>query len=256
MLHNLTYELSVLAKAVQHKNLSAASVHIGLSQPQLSRLIAKIESELKVILLDRSARRKSGWTQVAYDLATTFSKGMGRLESEIISLAQEVEISELQIGSLEGLSTIASQFSQKCFDKMKMKTIHLNVLDFKDLDAEFLNGNLDLIFTVRQPGKQKFSHILEVGFQQMEKITTDKKTLIVSDSEYSGQDKKNLEEVEHTLVSNSLSVRKNWLKEFGGTGILPVDAKTGRGKGQYVIYLIGSNLLTPKIWENICLMMQ
>ena len=59
MLQNLAYELSVLVKAVQHKNLSAAAVHVGLSQPQLSRLVAKIEHELNIILLDRTARRKS-----------------------------------------------------------------------------------------------------------------------------------------------------------------------------------------------------
>jgi hypothetical protein len=111
---------------------------------------------------------------------------------------------------------------------------------------------LDLIFTVRPPGKQKFHHVLEVGFQQMERVTTDKSILVASSYDVSGQDKKSLEGIEHTLVSNSLSIRQHWLKDIGGTGILPVDAKTGRGKGQYTIYMIGSNLLTPKIWEKIC----
>jgi hypothetical protein len=242
----------MLAKAVQHKNLSAAAVHVGLSQPQLSRLILKIENELQVILLDRTARRKSGWTQVALDLSATFTKGMGRLESEIVALAQEVEINEIHIGTLEGLSMIANTFAKNCFDKLNMKTVYLDVLDFKDLDSQFLGGSLDLIFTVRPPGKQKFHHVLEVGFQQIERISTDKNTLVASHYEISGADKKSFEGVNHFFICNSLSLRKHWLKEVGGTGNLPADAKTGRGKGQYTIYLVGSNLLTPKIWDKVC----
>lgn len=63
-MQQLYYELGVLAKAVNFKNLSAAALHVGLSQPQLSRIIAKIEEELKIVLLDRSAKRKSGWTNL------------------------------------------------------------------------------------------------------------------------------------------------------------------------------------------------
>ena len=251
MLQNLTYEMSVLAKSVQHRNLSAAAAHVGLSQPQLSRVIAKIEQELKIVLLDRSARRKSGWTPVAHELSATFVKGMGRLESEIAALAQEVEIREIHIGTLEGLSTIATQFVKNCFDQLNMKKVYVDVLDFKDLDSQFLSGSLDLIFTVRLPSKQKFAHQLEVGYQQMDKISTDKSSLVASTHELAAYDKKTTDEVDHFIISNSLAIRRYWLQEFGGTGTLPVDAKTGRGKGQYTIYLIGSNLLTPKLWEKI-----
>jgi hypothetical protein len=241
----------MLAKAVQHKNLSAAAVHVGLSQPQLSRLVSKIENELQIVLLDRTARRKSGWTQVALDLSATFTKGMGRLESEIVALAQEVEINEIHIGTLEGLSTIANGFAKDCFDKLKMKTVYLDVLDFKDLDSQFLGGTLDLIFTVRPPGKQKFHHILEVGYQQTEKITTGKETLVASHYELTGADKKSFEGIEHFFICNSLSMRRQWLKDVGGTGNLPAEPKKGRGKGQFTIYLVGSNILTPKIWDRI-----
>lgn len=251
MLQNLTYELSILAKAVQHKNLSAAAVHVGLSQPQLSRLIAKIEAELNVILLDRTARRKSGWTPLANELSLTFTKGIGRLQSEILSLAQEREATELRIGTLEGLSGIATQFVQQCFEKIGMRTIYLDVLDFKDLDSEFLSGNLDMIFTVRSPSKQKFNHQLEVGYQQMEKISTNKDVLLYSPFEFAGIEKKSLESAKNILISNSLALRSNWLHNIGGTGVLPIDAKKGRGKGFYSVYLIGSDLLSPKIWAQI-----
>lgn len=251
MIQNLTYELSVLAKAVQHKNLSAAAVHVGLSQPQLSRLVAKIESELNIILLDRSARRKSGWTQLAHDLSLTYTKGIGRLQTEILSVAQDSEIHELRIGTLEGLSAIATQFVQFCFENIEISTIHLDVLDFKDLDSQFLSGNLDLIFTVRPPSRQKYSHQLEVGYQQMEKISTDSGVQVFSTYEYSSLDKKSIGKGSQVLVSNSLAFRSNWLHEIGGSGILPVNAKKGRGKGYYSVYLFGSDLLSPKIWTQI-----
>jgi len=251
MLQALAYELTVLAKAVQHKNLSAAAVHVGLSQPQLSRLVAKIESELNIVILDRTARRKSGWTPLALELSLAFSKGMGRLETEILALAQDREVTELHIGSLEGLSSLATQFAKSCFDQLGMKVVYLDLLDFKELDSEFLNGNLDLIFTVKNPSKQKFAHILEVGFQQMEKIQSDPQTLVCSPFEYTGLDKADLQKAAHVLVSNNLALRSEWLHEVGGTGIVPVDAKKGRGKGPYSIYLIGSDLLSPRIWTQI-----
>lgn len=251
MLQNLTYELGILAKAVQHKNLSAAAVHVGLSQPQLSRLIAKIESELNIVLLDRTARRKSGWTPLAQELSMTFAKGIGRLQGEIMALAEQREINEIRIGSLEGLSGLAMNLAQGCFKQLQMKMVTLEILDFKDLDSQFLSGNLDLILTVRNPSKQKFSKIVEIGFQQIERINSDDTTVVCSAYEYSGIERSELSKAKHIFVCNSLSIRSEWLHKIGGVGNLPVDAKKGRGKGHYSIDLIGSDLLSPRIWEKI-----
>lgn len=250
MIQSLAYELSVLSKAIQHKNLSAAAVHVGLSQPQLSRLIAKIESELNIILLDRTARRKSGWTPIAQELSMTFAKGIGRLEGEIMALAEKREVNEVRIGSLEGLSSISVQFAKSCFEQVGLKLVQLELLDFRDLDSQFLSGNLDLIFTVKSPSKQKFSKVLEVGFQQTERINSDPKTLICSPFEYAGIDKKDIDAASHIFVCNSLYLRSQWLHTNGGSGNIPVDAKKGRGKGHYSIYMIGSDLLSPRLWTQ------
>lgn len=251
MIPNLAYELGVLAKAVQHKNLSAASVHVGLSQPQLSRLVARIEGELNVVLLDRSARRKSGWTPLAQELAVSYVRGMNRLQTELLALAEEREVTELHIGTLEGLSPIAMSFAKDCFSQLHMKQVSLDIHDFKDLDSEFLSGALDLIFTVRQPSKQKYAHMIEVGYQQQENISTNKEFLVFSPYEMTAADKKSIESAKHVFTSNSLSLRKEWLSEYGGTGSLPTAASTGRGKGTYSIYLIGSDLLSPRLWTKI-----
>jgi hypothetical protein len=250
MIDRLTHELSVLSKAIVHKNLSAAAVHIGLSQPQLSRLIAKLEHELNLVLLDRSSRRKSGWTQAAHDLSIAYNRGMGRLETDILALAQNSEALDLRIGTLEGLSSIAVSFTKDCFKNTSLKNIYLNVFDFKELESHFLNNNLDLIFTVRSPSKQKYVHVIEVGYQQIEKIAT-KDILVASESELATIDKKSRDAFSNQFISNSLSIRRQWLKEHGGTGSLPVDAKTGKGKGQYTIYLYGSHIISPSLWNKI-----
>ena len=88
-------------------------------------------------------------------------------------------------------------------------------------------------------------------FQQMENVNSDPKTLICSPFEYTALDKRDMNDAYHVLVSNSLSLRDKWLHEIGGTGIIPVDAKRGRGKGHYSIYLIGSDLLSPRLWDQI-----
>ena len=55
-MQNFSHEFSVLRRAVAYKNLTAASQNIGISQPQLSRIVAKLEQELDVKLLNRDRK--------------------------------------------------------------------------------------------------------------------------------------------------------------------------------------------------------
>ncbi len=247
----LTYELSVLAKAVQHKNLSAAANHVGLSQPQLSRLIQKLESEFKIVLLDRASRRKSGWTPLAADLTKAFMRGMGRFEAEILSVTNEREVNELRVGTLEGLAGIAISFSHQFFEKLNMRKVDLDVLDYKDLDSLFLSGQLDLIFTARLPSSQKFKYCQEVGYQQHEVVSQDQNFMVMSPYEWAQAEPRDIEAYKRILVSNSLMIRSKWLKDQGGTGTIPVDAKRGKGKGYYSVYMVAADLMSPKVWEKI-----
>jgi hypothetical protein len=251
MIQNLTYELSVLSKSVQHKNLSAAASHVGLSQPQLSRLVVKIERELNVVLLDRAAKRKSSWTTLAHELSMAYVKGIGRLQDEILSLAKDKETEELRIGTLEGLSELALTFCKIAFEKYNIKSIFLDVLDFRDLDSQFLNGQLDAIFTVRFPGKQKFHNYVEVGSQHNDKISTNKRYHVMSSFEYAGADKKTLEQSEKILTSNSLAIRKMWLESNGGFGSLPSQVSSTKGRDQYSVFLLASEAINPKLWSEI-----
>lgn len=251
MVHPIYYELGVLAKAIHFKNLSAAALHVGLSQPQLSRIIAKIEEELKVVLLDRSAKRKSGWTPLAFQMASLFENSAKRLDAELQGVSNNQMVAELRIGALEGLSSFAVATTKSCFEKVAVKKITVDIFDLNEIEAHFLSGNLDLIFSVKTPGRQKFKHLYELGFQTLEKISTNKKYGVFSTFEFGKSNKKEHTDFDHVLVSNSLALRKEWLNTVGGMGFLPTETKKAKSKDNETVYLIGSELLSPILWAEI-----
>src|SRR4051794_20367369 len=99
---HLHSELSVLSRAVAFDNLSSAAGPVGLSQPQLSRIVSRIEQELGVVLLDRGAKRKSGWTPVAHRLAELFSKSTRHFQEQVQRMLQAAEPTEIRVAALEG----------------------------------------------------------------------------------------------------------------------------------------------------------
>lgn len=247
----LYYELSVLAKAVHFKNLSAAALHVGLSQPQLSRIIARLEDDLKVVLLDRSAKRKSGWTPVAFQLAEIFEKANKRLELEIGGISSDRAVVELRIGTLEGLAELGIKTSKACFEKVGVKIIHLDIYDLSELEANFLSGNLDLIFTSKMPGRQKFKYQAEIGYQHLDHIKTNARFGLFSNFEFNRLQKKDTESFPHVLVSNSLAIKKEWFRSIGGTGTLPSEPRPGKHKDEEQVLVIGSELLSPVLWDKM-----
>ena len=249
-MQQLYYEMSVLAKAIHFKNLSAAAVHVGLSQPQLSRIIARIEEEMKFILLDRSAKRKSGWTPAAFQLAEIFEKSAKRLETELATITNDQKVAELHIGTLEGLAALALKTCKICFEDVGVRKISLDIYDLNELEANFLSGNLDIIFSSKVPGRQKFRHLEELGFQQLEKIQTNKKFALFSTFEFGRMKGKEPQDFQHILVSNSLAIRKEWLSSFGGSGFLPTEVRKSKVKDHEPILIIGSEVLNPLLWNQ------
>ena len=167
---NLHWQLSVLSRAIHYKNLSGASEHIGLSQPQLSRIISRIEGELGVVLLDRSVRRKSGWTPVAFKVAEIYLQSSRKLSSSLQQLQDEDQISQLNVGCLEGMLNLGAHFCQQLFDHSVIQTFELDVYDLSELETRFEKNELDMIFTFREPGKQKYKFVRNLGFQTFKKV--------------------------------------------------------------------------------------
>src|SRR5687767_14472141 len=100
---NLASELSLLSRAILYPNLSTASVQIGVSQPQLSRVVMKLEQELKVVLLERQSRRHSTWTPMAYRLSEMYADLSHKFDSRLKEIIEGESPTHIKIGTLEGL---------------------------------------------------------------------------------------------------------------------------------------------------------
>ena len=249
------YQLSVLSKAIHYKNLSGAASHVGISQPQLSRIISRLESELGIILLDRTARRKSGWTPLAYKIAETYFRSSRKLTQSLQQLTTDDQITQLTIGTLEGLAGLAMDFCSQVFEMPKIQVIELNVFELNELEEHFEKDEMDLIFSCREPGKHKYRNVRHLGHQVIEKRGDGSKTRVYSQFEYANyvqaQSKRQPSKDTPVLLSNSLMVRKSWIDEHGGTGNIPSDVRRRKGgEADAQVVLVASDLLNPALWQK------
>ncbi len=250
---SMHWPLSVLSRAIHFKNLTSASAHVGLSQPQLSRLVSQLEKEFNVTLLDRSARRKSGWTKAARRLAEIYSQNNRKLQ-DAIQQALDMQVPrEVRIGTLEGLSPIALHVGHALLRQSKVSLVELDVYDQNDLEQKFLNNDLDLILSSRTPGKQKFKHVLEIGFQTFQIFKSKADTLVVSPYEFGIRKKKVTDRTPgpKTFISNSLALRRSWLDQFGGEGAIPSIVQKQNGAGSLPVLLIGTELFHESLWAVV-----
>ena len=251
-MQRVNHELQILARSVAYKNLSGAAQHVGLSQPQLSRIVKRIEENFSIILLDRSSKRTSSWTPIAYRLAELYAKRMRVLDQELEILIGNAQTHQLQVGTLEGLSKIALQTIHGLFQNAGVKIIEVDVYDLDRLEELFLRGDLDLIFSSREPGRKKYRNYREVGFQSLEQMNSNEKYEVVSTFEFGARKEKSVKS-EKVLVSNSLGIRKEWFLSFGGVGTLPSEVKKVKSSklDTEKVIILGSDTLSPLMWEHI-----
>lgn len=247
----LSWDLSIFSRAVAYANLSNASAHVGLSQPQLSRIVAKLEDELGIVLLDRETRRKSSWTPAAYRLADIYSRTFSSFRTEVASLSQGLDPDHVRIGALEGLVPLALEFCHSLLKQTKVMVVELDVLDQNFLEEKFTKNELDLIFSMREPGRKKFRYIKTLGFQTIDLIDNGEPK-VYSMFEYTSALHKR-KPSEKAFVSNSLSVRRHWFEQFGGTGSLPssIRSKKSGKKTEVPALLIAHDALPPAVWNEI-----
>jgi len=246
---SLNYPLSLLARAVAFKNLSSASLHVGLSQPQLSRLIAKLEKELEMELLDRKVKRKSSWTPQAIQLADLYSQNQRRLENSIRSLQTNQRARQVHIGTLEGLADFAIEAAHTLFKRAEIKLAQIDVFDRSELEGKFLSGDLDLILNDRFPTPAKPRYCKTIGYQTLTQIETNLDYSLYSSFEYNLRSRKKAPN--NALVSNSLFVRKLWFEKFGGNGSMPSSLVDKPRKGYEEVFLIGGDWLDPLLWQSL-----
>lgn len=249
---NLTGNLDVLRRAIAYRNLSAASSHVGLSQPQLSRIVQRLEQELGMTLLDRSVRRKSAWTVEARQLADIIDQHQRRLEHSIRHLQTSGRTQVVHVGTLEGLVEVAVAYAHEIFERTSVHLIHLDVYDQNELDAKYLAGDLELILTARLPSKGKPKFYKLCGYQSLDWTRTNPRFQVKSSYEFGRTKRKPPRGGEgsgKTLVSNSLLTRRTWLEVYGGEGKIPSALQARGPKGMEEVILLGSDVLDPGVWS-------
>ena len=254
----LNWELSILSRAVAYKNLSSAVQHINISQPQLSRIIHKLEENFNVVLLDRDAKRKSSWTKAAFDLSNAYSKIFKQFQNEVNLLADESMPDHIAIGVLEGLSQIGMDLCHYCFEKHDFKTVELQIYDQDELEENFFKGELQMILSSRTIGKKKFKYVKHLGYQSLKIMKSSDPLKIMSPFEFhtnlhtEKDEKPRKQKKEYKVfVSNSLAVRRQWLETYGGTGFVPSQLYKQKKSEEHEleVMLIGDDQLSPKLWE-------
>ncbi len=250
----LYWPLSVLSRSIHYKNLTGASQHVGLSQPQLSRIIKQLEEEIGISLLDRTSPRHSSWTPEARKLAEIFANSERALSSTLQEFQEDSEQKEIRIGCLEGLSLLAEEYASKVFKGTKVVRVFLNIYDLNQLESKFLSTDLDIIFSSRSPGTKKYDYVKSLGFQVFEKkIEKNSGLNIVSPYEY-GQllrkEKSKKVKEERLLISNSLQIRKSYTKRFGGEASFPSAVKKGDvPRSAVMVVALGQEYLSKKLWD-------
>ena len=251
-----------MSRAIAYQNLSGAAGNIGISQPQLSRIVARLEESVGLELLDRSSRRKSGWTAAAFKLAELYSGSTTTLEKQLRALAGSVTPKQLKIGTLEGLAGIAAEVCHELFEKASIELIELDVHDVHELEELYFKGTLDLIFISRLPGRKKPRQCRLLGHQTLEKTGTDPRTRVISPYEHqthqdtAGQEVAIPPQGTRVLVSNSLAIRRRWIEDFGGMGLIPSAVRgqensSSTPKRGSPVYLIASDALGLALWNKI-----
>ncbi len=256
---NIHWQLSVLSKAIHYKNLSGAASHVGVSQPQLSRIVSRLEEELGVVLLDRTARRKSGWTPVAFKIADTYFRQSRKLAQSLQQLKADDQPSHLTIGTLEGLIGLAGDFCAQALAQPKLHIVELNVYDLSELEEKFVKDELDLIFTCREPGRHKHRHVRQLGYQVFDRRTSTVGPKVLSSYEYANHaqskkaaSSKTSAKNPQLLVSNSLTIRKLWIDTHGGSGGIPSDVRRRKtAESDVPVVLVASDLMSPAVWQKL-----
>jgi len=243
--------LSILSKAVAYKNLTGASKHIGLSQPQLSRVVKQLEGALNITLLDSSSPRHSSWTPEARSIADVFKQSKQNLGTAISQIQTESLPKEIRIGCLEGLLDEAKKFANRLLKIDYIQNVFVYSHDLNILEAKFISSELDLLVSSRSPKIKKYEFVKLIGYQDFIPLGSKKdETQILSTFEYLSQKKSQKDK--KSLITNSLYFKKNYQKEFGGYSSSPgAVVKTPKTNDNAEVLVIGQDYFNKDLWSEL-----
>lgn len=250
----LNWELTVLNRSVAYENLSGAASQIGMSQPQLSRIVAKLEEELGLTLLNRDAKRKSSWTPAAMKLAEIYASTFQQFQVDVRALTTDAELTTIRIGTLEGLTDKALELCERLFTKTAVETIELVVADLDYLEERYYKGKIEFLLTSREPGKKKHKNSRVLGYQSLKShgkasgikvLSTFENATALSDGKRKSD--------KRTFISNSLPARRKWIEDHDGVGVLPSEIRSKKQNNDDVpVIFLGLDHLPAKLWA-VCM---
>lgn len=248
-LSEIAWQLDILSRAVGHRNLSAAASQIGMSQPQLSRVVRALEKSLGVELLDRHSRRTSRWLSQAAEVAEGYRRASSGFAANIQGLRKENWPERVRLLTLEGLMPEALKLAHQILSDARVRRVELDVLDLGLLETQFNSGDCELILTSRAPTRRKLERELLVGYQTF--VSTRSGSVQVLSS-FEDSSRKKSQSTGQAFISNSLAARRLWVEEFGGTSQLPSPPRPAKrvSAGQLPVLLIGADHLPTAFWEK------
>jgi DNA-binding transcriptional LysR family regulator len=215
---------------------------VGLSQPQLSRILHKLEEQFELSLLDRSSRRHSSWTAAAHRLAEAFDSCSRDMDRTLSDLQAAGASTDLRIGTLEGLAPLCCHYAARLLESGLVRQIDIEVEDLNRLSEHFVEGGFDLAFTSREPGKKKYPLLKILGYQSLRATGQARGPLVKSSSE-SSRPTRAAHEVPR-ITSNSLVVKKIWIENYSGRGVVPTPLYRKpdvKAQNEQSVFLIGAD---------------
>ncbi len=125
-------------------SFSAAAASIGTVQSNVSAHVARLESELDVVLVDRASGRLTEEGEVVVERARRVTNELEALVADVTALRAEV-VGTVRLGMI---GTTGRWLVPQLFDQVRERHphIHLNVTDGSSvpLEQEVASGQLDL----------------------------------------------------------------------------------------------------------------
>lgn len=201
------------------------------------------------MLLDRSSPRHSTWTPAARAVAEIYKQSEKSLDSKLSEYLEDSFQKEIKIGCLEGLSDLAKASADKLLTKTKIFSVTLNIYDLNLLETKFLSGELDLVFTFREPNRKKHNKSKLLGYQSLNKTKSSSNGLYILSS-FENQLFKPKKNGLKKLISNSLAVRTAYQKEYGGICTVPSEVQSSKpSKDGFPVLLIAKDSLSKDSWN-------
>lgn len=253
----LSWEIEVLSKAIFYPNLSVAASQIGLSQPQLSRILSRVEAELDIRLLDRDSKRKVSWRPEAEQLAQKYLKASRLWESELQSLnSSQDQIRQIKVGCLEGLSEVLMNYIEAILKYEKvLENIEIEAVDLGDLEKGFLLGDFDLILSSRSPGKKKFSYMENVGYQSFVHYAGTLNWVVQTPFENAQDSKKKNKK---TIITKSLWLKNLCREKLDASASIPqkprkknINTKSLDSEKLSPVFMIAQEYFPKGLWSEL-----